>query len=195
MSLVCPSEWKKEAEQGRLNLVSVFDVDGPCTIFTPYDADLETLPYRERRGMSVYWVVEKVDVSASEENAARREINQGEDSKTVEDRQRHGSLALDRFDDMILSVPTTYQMTSNGPKPPPLRDHKLLTPSPRNLLFGKHQQTDKRLMCGSSHSLWGGCNYLYRFDRLLSDLFQSIPVLYFTVRAVLRTNNSITSNQ
>ncbi|VUC27796.1 unnamed protein product [Clonostachys rosea] len=47
-------------EQKRVkNLVSVFDVDGPCTIATLYNSDWEVLPHRDLRSMTVCWVVEK----------------------------------------------------------------------------------------------------------------------------------------
>ncbi|KAM0286443.1 hypothetical protein ACHAQH_000869 [Verticillium albo-atrum] len=45
-------------ERRARTLVSVFDVDGPCCIATPYSSDWEVLPHPEYRSMSVCWVVE-----------------------------------------------------------------------------------------------------------------------------------------
>ncbi|KAK3361771.1 hypothetical protein B0T24DRAFT_724253 [Lasiosphaeria ovina] len=44
------------------DLVAVFDVDGPCTVATPFDHDWEWLPRPELRSMSACWVVERVVV-------------------------------------------------------------------------------------------------------------------------------------
>ncbi|KAH7171271.1 hypothetical protein EDB81DRAFT_778078 [Dactylonectria macrodidyma] len=51
--------WTPEAEDGRAqNLVSVFDIDGPCLISIPYDSDWEMLPHPDLRSMSVCWLIE-----------------------------------------------------------------------------------------------------------------------------------------
>ncbi|KAH7163367.1 hypothetical protein B0J13DRAFT_669952 [Dactylonectria estremocensis] len=51
--------WTPEAEDGRArNLVSVFDVDGPCLIAIPYDSDWEMLPHPDLRSMSICWLIE-----------------------------------------------------------------------------------------------------------------------------------------
>ena len=42
------------------NLVSVFDVDGPCVVATPFNSMWERLPRPELRSMSVCWVIEPV---------------------------------------------------------------------------------------------------------------------------------------
>lgn len=51
-------ELRGETEQYRAqNWVSVFDVDRPCTIATPYDALWEVIPHPSLRSMSACWVV------------------------------------------------------------------------------------------------------------------------------------------
>lgn len=52
-------ELRGETEQYRAqNWVSVFDVDGPCTIATPYNALWEVIPHPSLRSMSACWVVD-----------------------------------------------------------------------------------------------------------------------------------------
>ncbi|KAH0441426.1 hypothetical protein CcaCcLH18_01989 [Colletotrichum camelliae] len=54
--------WTAQADEARArDLVSVFDVDGPCTIATPFNAEWEVLPSPILRSMSSCWVVEKLD--------------------------------------------------------------------------------------------------------------------------------------
>lgn len=54
--------WNAETDEARAQeLVSVFDVDGPCVIATPFNAEWETLPHPALRSMSTCWVVEKLD--------------------------------------------------------------------------------------------------------------------------------------
>lgn len=54
--------WTAEAEEARVrDLVSVFDVDGPCMVATPYNGEWESLPHPPLRSMSTCWVVEKVN--------------------------------------------------------------------------------------------------------------------------------------
>jgi hypothetical protein len=48
----------KGEERRSQNLVSAFDVEGPCLIATPYNADWEMLPRPELRSMSVCWVID-----------------------------------------------------------------------------------------------------------------------------------------
>lgn len=51
-------ELRGETEQYRAqNWVSVFDVDGPCTIATPYNPSWEAIPHPSLRSMSTCWVV------------------------------------------------------------------------------------------------------------------------------------------
>jgi hypothetical protein len=51
--------WKFEDQEARwVNSVPAFDVDGPCEIMIPYDADRERIPQPEYRDMRVCWVVE-----------------------------------------------------------------------------------------------------------------------------------------
>lgn len=53
--------WTTEAEDNRVkNLVSAFDVDGPCTVATPFNSEWEVLPHPDLRAMSTCWVVEPV---------------------------------------------------------------------------------------------------------------------------------------
>jgi hypothetical protein len=57
--LVSSDVWSVEADEKRgRELVAVFDVDGPCTVATPFVPDWEVLPRPVIRGMSVCWVVE-----------------------------------------------------------------------------------------------------------------------------------------
>lgn len=51
-------------EQRQKDLVSVFDVDGPCVIATPYSSEWEVLPHPEYRSLSICWVVEPAGRSA-----------------------------------------------------------------------------------------------------------------------------------
>ncbi|KAK5625425.1 hypothetical protein RRF57_001141 [Xylaria bambusicola] len=53
------SIWEAAAEEARVrNLVSAFDVEGPCLVMTPYNADWEMLPRPALRSKSVCWVIE-----------------------------------------------------------------------------------------------------------------------------------------
>ncbi|KAH8649853.1 hypothetical protein BX600DRAFT_554323 [Xylariales sp. PMI_506] len=54
------SLWTSEADEHRArNLASVFDVDAPCIVATPYNSAWEMLPHPSTRAMSVCWVVEQ----------------------------------------------------------------------------------------------------------------------------------------
>lgn len=67
LSIVLSSEiWSEEAEARRAQRVSVFDVDGPCTIAIPYDSDNERLPHSKDRSMSICWIVEPVNQKENE---------------------------------------------------------------------------------------------------------------------------------
>ncbi|KAH9233533.1 hypothetical protein K456DRAFT_1909066 [Colletotrichum gloeosporioides 23] len=56
--------WTAEAEENRVkSLVSAFDVDGPCTVATPFNSEWEVLPHPDLRAMSACWVVESVSCS------------------------------------------------------------------------------------------------------------------------------------
>ncbi|KAI0206564.1 hypothetical protein F4808DRAFT_404586 [Astrocystis sublimbata] len=51
--------WEAAAEEARgSNLVSAFDVEGPCLVMTPYNADWEMLPRPALRSQRVCWVIE-----------------------------------------------------------------------------------------------------------------------------------------
>jgi hypothetical protein len=54
------------------DLVSAFDVDGPCLVAIPRNADLEVLPRPALRSMSVCWVVEPV-IRTKDRGGERRE--------------------------------------------------------------------------------------------------------------------------
>jgi hypothetical protein len=54
----------KGEERRAQNLVSAFDVDGPCLIATPYNPDWEILPRPELRSMSVCWIVNSISKGA-----------------------------------------------------------------------------------------------------------------------------------
>ncbi|KAJ8106869.1 hypothetical protein OPT61_g9257 [Boeremia exigua] len=61
MEIVVKDSWSSSAEDRREStLVSTFDVDGPCTVATPYNPNWEVLPRPELRNMSTCWVVEPV---------------------------------------------------------------------------------------------------------------------------------------
>jgi hypothetical protein len=52
--------WTSEAEDYRArNLVSVFDVDSPCLVATPYNSAWEVLPHPKSRSLSVCWRIEQ----------------------------------------------------------------------------------------------------------------------------------------
>ncbi|KAE9582101.1 hypothetical protein CGMCC3_g2182 [Colletotrichum fructicola] len=56
------SIWTAEADEARAQeLLSIFDVDGPCVIATPFNAEWETLPHSALRSMSTCWVVEELN--------------------------------------------------------------------------------------------------------------------------------------
>ncbi|KAI0872376.1 hypothetical protein GGS24DRAFT_18569 [Hypoxylon argillaceum] len=60
--IVSTGLWSAESEDRRIrDLVSTFDVGGPCMILTPYNADWEMLPRPDLRSMSTCWVIEPVD--------------------------------------------------------------------------------------------------------------------------------------
>lgn len=62
-------ELRGETEQYRAqNWVSVFDVDGPCTIATPYNALWEVIPHPSLRSMSACWVVNLFKAPESQNN-------------------------------------------------------------------------------------------------------------------------------
>ncbi|KAK3387291.1 hypothetical protein B0H63DRAFT_469724 [Podospora didyma] len=61
---------QRDAVRAR-DLVSAFDVDGPCLVAVPYNGDWEVLPRPSLRSMSVCWVVEPVVLSSK---APRHEL-------------------------------------------------------------------------------------------------------------------------
>ncbi|KAI0549051.1 hypothetical protein F4679DRAFT_548058 [Xylaria curta] len=63
--------WKFEDQENRwLNSAAAFDVDRPCEIIIPYDADRERIPQPETRDMRVCWVVGNADERDGEEDIA-----------------------------------------------------------------------------------------------------------------------------
>lgn len=61
--------WTAAAEEQRAHeLVSVFDVDGPCYVATPYSAQWEMIPHPSLRSMSICWVVQAVAKPDEEED-------------------------------------------------------------------------------------------------------------------------------
>lgn len=60
------------------DLVSVFDVDGPCLITIPHNGDWEMLPRPALRSMSVCWVVEPVARTKQDTGGERTEWNRPE---------------------------------------------------------------------------------------------------------------------
>ena len=82
--LVSRDTWSAEADEQRAReLVAVFDVDGPCTVATPFVPDWEVLPRPGIRGMSVCWVVE-------EAVAASKECDEGKGKELLADAKVHG---------------------------------------------------------------------------------------------------------
>jgi hypothetical protein len=67
-----PDYWNARGEERRSqNLISAFDVDGPCLVATPYNPDWEILPRPDLRSMSVCWVLESKSVAiTSDEDKA-----------------------------------------------------------------------------------------------------------------------------
>jgi hypothetical protein len=62
-------------ERLKRELVSAFDIDGPCLLAVPYNGEWEMLPRPSIRSMSVCWVVERV---SHEEKEDRRQDSSGE---------------------------------------------------------------------------------------------------------------------
>ncbi|KAK1671936.1 hypothetical protein BDP55DRAFT_280573 [Colletotrichum godetiae] len=59
--------WAPETDQARTQqLVSIFDVDGPCLVVTVFNSGWEVLPRPDIRSMSICWVVEPVEKTMSE---------------------------------------------------------------------------------------------------------------------------------
>lgn len=58
-----------EGEETRAReLTSIFNVDGPCVVATPFNVDWEVLPRPDLRSMSVCWVVEIVQERVLDES-------------------------------------------------------------------------------------------------------------------------------
>ncbi len=73
--LVSRDTWSVEADEKRAReLVAVFDVDGPCTVATPFVPDWEVLPRPGIRGMSVCWVVEEAVIASKEGDTGKKEL-------------------------------------------------------------------------------------------------------------------------
>ncbi|KAJ2992729.1 hypothetical protein NUW58_g2067 [Xylaria curta] len=72
--------WSEKAEERRIkDLVSTFNVDGPCMVATPYNADWEMLPRSELRSMSICWVIEPVDST----NSVRSAVSSGSSASSA----------------------------------------------------------------------------------------------------------------
>ena len=52
---------RKAEERRKRQLVTTFDVDGPCTVAIPFNYDWEWFPHLFLRTTSVYWVVESIE--------------------------------------------------------------------------------------------------------------------------------------
>jgi hypothetical protein len=52
------------SHEDTVHKVSIFGVDAPCYVMTPFDADLESFPRFPTRSMSTCWVVEKATKSS-----------------------------------------------------------------------------------------------------------------------------------
>ena len=51
---------RKAEERRKRQLVTTFDVDGPCKVAIPFNYDWEWFPHLFLRTTSVYWVVEPI---------------------------------------------------------------------------------------------------------------------------------------
>lgn len=72
-----------EGEETRAReLTSVFNVDGPCVVATPFNVDWEVLPRPDLRSMSVCWVVEPVKERVLDESS-RPDHTPGEPSQDL----------------------------------------------------------------------------------------------------------------
>jgi len=92
--------WSAEAEDHRVRtLASVFDVDGPCTVVTPFNSDWERLPHPDIRGMSCCWVVEPL--VTEEEKQAKEKERAGEEVSAV---NTSGVMAPPKIDDFKLET-------------------------------------------------------------------------------------------
>ncbi|KAH0434191.1 hypothetical protein CcaCcLH18_05515 [Colletotrichum camelliae] len=98
------------------DFVSVFDVDGPCTIATPFDAAREMIPHPVIRSMSVCWVgqffklplvFEKADQSIPNEGSSRQAASGGTNEEETETRVRCWFHVRDKVKGMwpIMDVP------------------------------------------------------------------------------------------
>lgn len=73
-----------EGEETRAReLTSIFNVDGPCVVATPFNVDWEVLPRPDLRSMSVCWVVEPVQERVLDE-ASRPDHTSGEPSQGLD---------------------------------------------------------------------------------------------------------------
>ena len=97
VSLVRPPERKAEMEHAQAKLVSTFDMDDPCIVFTLYDAYLEVLWRQDRRGMSVCWVVEEVQSVDRERESDAEQCN-----------------VQDKSEALNINIPLTVRETSAG---------------------------------------------------------------------------------
>ena len=60
--------------------VSVFDVDGPCLVATPYDAEMERLPRPKIRSMRTAWIVEGIEGPLEEQKwTGSKTVGDGEE--------------------------------------------------------------------------------------------------------------------
>ncbi|KAF8847373.1 hypothetical protein BDZ45DRAFT_754976 [Acephala macrosclerotiorum] len=71
-------DYEQMEEAHAQDLVSVFDVDGPCLIAIPHNGDWEMLPRPALRSMSVCWVVEPVARTKQGASEERTEWNRPE---------------------------------------------------------------------------------------------------------------------
>jgi hypothetical protein len=87
--LISRDVWTEEADQLReLELVSVFDVDGPCTVATPFNPDWEVLPHPDIRSMSVCWVIEAMQTT---DNSSDKELEQVTEVPDAENEGEEGA--------------------------------------------------------------------------------------------------------
>lgn len=79
-------DYERMEEAHTRDLVSVFDVDGPCLIAIPHNGDWEMLPRPALRSMSVCWVVEPVARTKQDASEERTEGNRPESGVSASQR-------------------------------------------------------------------------------------------------------------
>ncbi|KAI1121077.1 hypothetical protein F5Y10DRAFT_272422 [Nemania abortiva] len=113
----------EELENRRIkDLFSAFNVDGPCMVATPYNADWEMLPHPKLRSMSVCWVIEPINstdapspgsspVSSMTESGVSKSTQAMEEAQVAVDGRKidQKARAFDREDDQVYKIISKVQ--------------------------------------------------------------------------------------